>query len=60
MKDAPGIRLRFIARDLNGGSIVEAGVDDLSIEYVTCGVPGDVTGDGELHWWIGIVRARPP
>lgn len=42
------MKLRFIARDLGDGSIVEAAVDDVLISYVECQpqVPGDVTGDG--------------
>lgn len=30
------MRLRFIARDLGAGSIVEAGVDDFRLDYVDC------------------------
>ncbi len=43
------MRLRFIASDLGAGSIVEAGVDDVRIDFLQCpvlGQPGDVTGDG--------------
>jgi hypothetical protein len=40
------IRLRFRARDLGGGSLVEAAVDDLRIEFVGCpdepGNPADL------------------
>jgi hypothetical protein len=44
------MKVRFIARDLNAGSIVEAGVDDVRIEYVECSgaTPGDVNGDGSV------------
>lgn len=45
------VRVRFEASDLINGSIVEAGVDDLLIEFETCPVigdcPGDADGDGE-------------
>jgi choice-of-anchor B domain-containing protein len=43
------MKLRFIARDLNSGSVVEAGVDDLRVVYYECeptDLPGDVTGNG--------------
>jgi choice-of-anchor B domain-containing protein len=43
------VRLRFVARDLGGGSLVEAGVDDVRISYYDCPadtVPGDLNGDG--------------
>lgn len=43
------IKLRFIARDLNAGSVVEAAVDDVRIEYVQCYKPGDVDGDGLVN-----------
>jgi choice-of-anchor B domain-containing protein len=45
------MKVRFIARDLDAGSVVEAGVDDLRIEYVECKpttIPGDVNGDGSV------------
>ncbi|MCA9284548.1 MAG: choice-of-anchor B family protein [Phycisphaerales bacterium] len=42
------MRLRFIARDTGGGSLVEAGVDDVSIVVYTCEAPlvGDLDGNG--------------
>ncbi|MEM8834811.1 MAG: choice-of-anchor B family protein [Planctomycetota bacterium] len=44
------IRVRFEASDLFNGSIVEAGVDDLTIEFETCPAivdcPSDANGDG--------------
>jgi uncharacterized protein (DUF2141 family) len=42
------VRVRFIARDLGAGSIVEAGVDDLKITNVDCtaNIVGDMNGDG--------------
>ncbi len=46
------IRVRFIASDLNAGSIVEAGVDDLRIESVGCsGNSADINGDGQLDFF---------
>ena len=42
-------RLRFTASDLNDGSIVEAGVDGITIDRLYCNdvaVPGDANGDG--------------
>jgi hypothetical protein len=42
-------RLRFTASDLNDGSIVEAGVDGISIDRLYCNdvsVPGDANDDG--------------
>lgn len=46
------MRLRFIASDLGAGSVVEAGVDDVRIEYVDCSPPpdgcqGDADGDND-------------
>ncbi len=44
------MRLRFVARDLRGPSLVEAGVDDVRIIRYGCGsaptIPGDLDGDG--------------
>jgi choice-of-anchor B domain-containing protein len=40
------MRVRFIARDLGLGSLVEAGVDDFRFELQTCGEPADLNGDG--------------
>ena len=43
------MRLRFIASDLGGGSVIEAGVDAVEILIIDCesGVlPGDINGDG--------------
>ena len=46
------IRVRFIARDLGDGSIVEAGVDDLRLEAVGCSSnPADLNGDGVLNFF---------
>jgi hypothetical protein len=42
------MRLRFLARDLGSGSLVEAGVDDVRVGGFTCAAPvlGDLNGDG--------------
>lgn len=42
------VRLRFQASDFDGGSLVEAGVDDVRITDAVCVVPcpGDISGDG--------------
>lgn len=47
---APGpFRIRFRARDLGAGSVVEAGVDDVRVEFVGCtAVPGDIDGNGRV------------
>lgn len=45
------VQMRFIARDLNTGSLVEAGVDDFKVIDVDCSaaVPGDLNGDGVVN-----------
>lgn len=43
------VKIRFQARDLINGSVVEAGVDDVRVEYLQCSIPGDVTGDGQVN-----------
>ncbi|MFA6046708.1 MAG: M14 family zinc carboxypeptidase [Phycisphaerales bacterium] len=40
------MRLRFLARDLGGGSIVEAGVDDVSVHIAGCAPDLDLNQDG--------------
>ncbi len=40
------IKLRFIARDLGSGSVVEAAIDDLQVSETSCPVEGDLDGDG--------------
>ncbi len=42
------VRLRFIAEDADPGSVVEAGVDGVSVFGAACNeaVPGDLDGDG--------------
>ncbi|MCE2884972.1 MAG: choice-of-anchor B family protein [Planctomycetaceae bacterium] len=45
------VRVRFVARDLNQGSLIEAGVDDFKIVNVDCTatIPGDLNGDGLVN-----------
>jgi murein tripeptide amidase MpaA len=44
-----GVRVRFVAQDLGGGSIVEAAIDDVTVTRLGCGsVPGDLNGDGAV------------
>jgi hypothetical protein len=40
------VRLRFVARDLASGSVVEAGVDDVRVFAFGCPCPADFNGDG--------------
>lgn len=40
------MRLRFIARDVNGASTVEAGVDDVQVQFMRCStLAGDTNGN---------------
>lgn len=39
------MKIQFVARDLNAGSIIEAGVDDVQIRYFNCDAPVVCTGD---------------
>lgn len=43
------VKLRFIARDILPGSLIEAGVDDVRIVYYDCGNPADLNGDGVVN-----------
>ncbi|MFM9956872.1 MAG: choice-of-anchor B family protein [Phycisphaerales bacterium] len=48
------MRVRFLARDLGSGSIVEAGVDDVEIVFLDCAPPppscqGDLNGDNAVN-----------
>jgi len=45
------VRVRFVARDLATGSLVEAGVDDFKVINVDCtsSIPGDINGDGVVN-----------
>jgi hypothetical protein len=54
--DIPGIsntdqfRVRFLASDLSGGSVVEAGVDGVQVFDIVCdGILGDIDGDGVVN-----------
>ncbi len=46
-------RIRFIAEDNDGGSIVEAGIDAVNLQVVNCdaGCPADLNGDGNLDFF---------
>ena len=43
-------RVRFVARDLGSGSLVEAGVDELEVYRLRCepAIPGDLDGNGRV------------
>lgn len=45
------MRVRFIADDVNPGSVVEAGIDAFEVSSLVCGssTPGDVNGDGVVN-----------
>ena len=45
------VRVRFVARDLATGSLVEAGVDDVRITNIDCvaAIQGDLNGDGLVN-----------
>ncbi|MEY4119007.1 MAG: hypothetical protein RLZZ116_2335 [Planctomycetota bacterium] len=45
------VRVRFVARDLATGSLVEAAIDDFKITNTVCtaSVPGDINGDGFVN-----------
>ena len=46
------IQVRFVCGDLNAGSIIEAGVDGVSVSKSYCddttSCPGDISGDGTV------------
>ena len=44
------VKLRFIARDLGTGSVVEAGVDEIAVTELVCpsALEGDLDGDGTV------------
>lgn len=45
-------RIRFIAEDNGGGSIVEAGIDAVDLQVVDCTTcPADLTGEGDLDFF---------
>jgi len=45
------MQMRFVASDLNAGSVVEAGIDNLRVFGVECddSIPGDLNGDGLVN-----------
>ncbi len=45
------VRVRFVARDLDQGSLVEAGVDDFRVVSIGCAplLVGDLNGDGAVN-----------
>ncbi|MCC6970901.1 MAG: hypothetical protein IT434_11850 [Phycisphaerales bacterium] len=44
------MKIRFVAQDLGGGSIVEAAVDDVRVTVASCPLdPADVNGDGFVN-----------
>ena len=53
LEPTDSMRLRFIARDLGAGSLVEAAIDDLAIVGLDCGEPaaclGDINLDGVVN-----------
>lgn len=48
------VRVRFVASDLGAGSLIEAAVDDLTVEVVECAPPpgclGDANRDGVVNF----------
>lgn len=61
------VRLRFVARDLDAGSIVEAGVDDVQLTFRGCPAsnPADCDGNGvlsldDLDCFIAAFTANDP
>ena len=51
MAPSATMRVRFVARDLGIGSLVEAGVDDFKVTNIDCGAtnPADLNGDGLVN-----------
>jgi hypothetical protein len=45
------MRLRFVARDLGAGSVVEAAVDEVSVFITTCPCAADFNADGTLDFF---------
>jgi hypothetical protein len=45
------MQMRFVASDLNAGSVVEAGIDNLRVFGIECddSIPGDLNGDGQVN-----------
>jgi choice-of-anchor B domain-containing protein len=48
LEPTASMRLRFIARDLGAGSLVEAAIDDLAVIGLDCGDPQNCLGDINL------------
>lgn len=49
VQPAGPFRVRFVARDLGTGSLVEAAIDDLSIDALACSAhPADLNLDGQI------------
>lgn len=45
-------RIRFIAEDIGGGSIVECGIDAVKLQVINCEIcPADLNGDGALDFF---------
>jgi hypothetical protein len=42
------MRVRFVARDLGSGSLVEAGIDGFEVFTLGCDATGDLDGDGDV------------
>lgn len=52
LEPTDSMRLRFIARDLGAGSLVEAAIDDLAIVGLDCGDPASCLGDVNLDGMV--------
>ena len=52
------VQFRFTACDLNSGGLVEAGIDDLSIEVLQPDLTA-APGDGPQHWSLQLLQSQP-